>query len=169
MSFINYETIENAYPIIIETTPTSSLGYSANNKYPGFPPLMSDGRAVTASWQPEAILNAQLIESNGIKSNWQYRRYLTNNAKDVRDYNFLEASTDAGYFKRHSDLPSIDSNKTIGIVTPPYLYNSPLDENRPTGYESSDLKDLYLSREQLDSRRISPVITQQELLKYQGR
>ena len=52
---------DSAYPPIKETLPPSALGYRANNKYDGFPPLMSDGRTITATYQPEAVLNEHLL------------------------------------------------------------------------------------------------------------
>jgi hypothetical protein len=158
------EKIECAYPIIKETVPKSSLGYASNNKYPEFPPLMSDGRSIIGSWQPESTENANLIESNGIKTNWEYRSYLTKNSKDILEYNFRESCNDAGYFKRPIDIPSIQSNVVSNIGTP-FSFSSIIDDKRPVGYEQSDLKDLYLSREQLDARKIAPMITQDELLK----
>ena len=101
-----FSTLDCAYPVIKETVPMSKRGYTTNNKYPEFPPLMSDGRAITASWQPEASVNQDLIEHNGIKSNWEYRKYLTHNAKEVMEYNFRESSNDTGYYKRPIDIPS---------------------------------------------------------------
>ena len=157
--------LDCAYPIIKETIPASSLGYSANNKYPGFPPLMNDGRTITASWQPESIINDDLIQSNNIKSNWQYRKYLTHNAKDIMAYNFRESSTDAGYYKRSIDLPNMQSNVVSNMNGVPYNFNSINDNSKPFGYQTSDLKELYLSREQLDARKISPVITQEDLVR----
>jgi hypothetical protein len=151
-------------PIIKETLPHSSLGYRTNNKYPEFPPLMSDGRAVYGSWQPESTINADLIQSNGIKSNWEYRQYLQKNAKTIIEYNFQESCNDVGYFKRPIDIPSIQSNVVNGQQKSPYLYSSATDNSKPFGYSSSDLKELYLSREQLESRKISPVVTQDRLL-----
>lgn len=163
-SHFNSHSIECAYPIIKETIPASSLGYNTNNKYPEFPPLMSDGRSVTATWQPEAIINQDLIERNGIQSNWQYRKYLTENAKDIMEYNFLESSSDVGYYKRPVDLPSIQSNTYAGgkEVNGPYLFSSMTDRKRPVGYETSDLKELYLSREQLEARKIAPSIPENQ-------
>lgn len=158
------ENIRSAYPIIKETLPRSSLGYNTNNKYPEFPPLMSDGRAVFGSWQPESVINADLIESNNIKSNWQYRQYLTHNSQQIMEYNFREASNDVGYFKRHMDIPSIQPNNAKGLTSSPYLYSSVLDETKPFGHSTSDLKTMYLTREQLEARKISPVITQDKLL-----
>jgi hypothetical protein len=161
----NAASLEYAYPIIKETVPQSALGYHANNKYDGFPPLMSDGRSVTATWQPESTINADLIQSNDIQSNWQYRRYLTKNALEVMQYNFKESSNDIGYYKRPLEVLNIQSNLVSDIKNKPYTFNSVLDNTKPLGYMSSDLKDSYLTREQLNSRKISPVITQEQLLK----
>lgn len=152
------EPLQYAYPVIKETVPRSSLGYNTNNKYPEFPPLMSDGRSVTATWQPESTINADLIQSNGIKSNWQYRQFLTKNAKQIMEYNFTESSNDVGYYKRPADLPNIQSNAVSGFNQQPYLYSSTLDVAKPIGYASSDLKETYLTREQLNARKIAPVL-----------
>ena len=163
------QSIECAYPVIKETVPQSSLGYKLNNKYASFPPLMMDGRSITSTWQPEAIINADLIDRNNIKSNWEYRNFLTQNATEIMKYNFLESANDVGYYKRPIDIPSINSNTYIPSQNTytPYLYRSLTDNSQPTGYISSNLKDLYLSREELESRKISPVITQEQLLKQQ--
>ena len=165
-SNFNAHSIYLAYPVIKETVPVSALGYKTNNKYPEFPPLMSDGRPITASWQPEALINEDLIESNNIKSNWEYRKFLTENSHKIMQYNFREASNDTGYYKRYVDLPSnIQSgDKVTDVKNTPYLFSSVNDNTQPPGYSKSDLKDIYLSREQLDAKKVSPVITQYELL-----
>lgn len=155
-----------AYPIIKETVPRSSLGYATNNQYPEFPPLMSDGRSVTASWQPEAVINEDIIKTNHIESNWQYRKYLTNNAKEIMETHFRESCNDVGYYKRAIQLTAVAQCQH---TNPPYSYTSNLDATKPMGHSSSDLKDLYLSREQLDARRISPVVTQDQLIAMQRR
>ena len=105
-----------------------------NNKYLGFPPLMSDGRSVTASYQPEAVLNNELIKTNNIQSNWQYRKFLTENSKQIMEYNFREASNDAGYFKRYSGVPINNLEKMYQTNTP-YLFDSVMDDNKPFGYD----------------------------------
>jgi len=162
-----YERLDCAYPIIKETVPRSALGYATNNKYPEFPPLMSDGRAIVGSWQPESTENANLIESNNIRTNWDYRQYLTKHSKEILEYNFREACNDAGYFKRPIDIPSIQSNAIKEQYITPKMFSSILDNSKPKGYEDSDLKQIYLSREQLNARKIAPVITQAELLQQQ--
>jgi hypothetical protein len=80
------------------------------------------------------------------------------------EYNFKEAANDVGYTKRAGDIPSIQSNSANGLNSSPYLYSSVLDETKPFGHSTSDLKTLYLTREQLEARNISPVITQDKLL-----
>lgn len=158
------EKMECAYPVIKETVPQSALGYHSNNKYDNFPPLMSDGRSITNTWQPESTINTDLLKSTGIQSNWQYRNFLIHHAKDIMEYNFRESANDVGYYKRHIDVADIQSNQAFGMNATPHLYSSVTDGSRPKGFVTSDLKDIYLSREQLDSRKISPVITQDQLL-----
>lgn len=152
------EPIHCAYPIIKETLPKSSLGYNTNNLYPEFPPLMSDSRSLIASWQSETIINNGLVRDTGIKSNWEYRKYLTENAMDIMKYNMTEACNDVGYYKRYTEPPV--SNLPSGH----HIYKSNMD-NTSSGIMSSDLKELYMSREQLNSRKISPGITQEEILR----
>jgi hypothetical protein len=47
------------------------------------------------------------------------------------------------------------------------LYASVADKNQPYGYEDSDLKNIYLSREALQSRMVTPVITQEQMIMQQ--
>jgi hypothetical protein len=119
---------------------------------------MNDGRAITASWQPESIINKSIINENGIKSNWEYRRYLTSHSKEIMEYNFREASNDVGYYKRPIDLPNIQSDVVSGLNGIPYRFESVADKKKPFSYQTSDLKELYLSREQLDARKVAPVV-----------
>lgn len=171
-SFIDEKSsLNSAYPTLNEMPPKSTLGYGANNKYPGFPPLMNDGRSLIASWQSDAVINNDLVKHYGITSNNDYRQQLIHNAKDIMRYNFYEACNDIGYFKRYQDT-QINSAK---MSTSGYMYKSLMDngpENRvprnPVNAET-DLKQLYLSREKLQSLKIAPEITQDQLLKNRGK
>jgi hypothetical protein len=157
--FSQSATLDYAYPIIKETVPQSSLGYTTNNKYASFPPLMMDGRSITSTWQPESTINKDIIEKNKLTTNWEYRNYLVKNAKEIMEYNFRESSNDIGYYKRPIDIPSIQSNTVISKnYNTPYQYTSAVDTTKPQGYSSSDLKEIYLTREQLDARKISPIV-----------
>lgn len=138
-------------------------GYSTNNQYSDFPPMMNDGRSVVSSWQPESYMNKVHKEQNNIKSNWEYRQYLIKNANNMMAKEFNESANDSGYNMKSSQKPNIQSNEVTGYSNYPYSFKSVLDETKPTGHVESDLKTTYLSREQLQSRQISPVITQHEL------
>jgi len=158
---MSYLSLAAAYPVDSGNDlliPRSTLGYGTNTVYPGFPPLMSDGRAIVASDQPEAVLNNALLKEAGIQSNWEYRQYLTNQAKDIMRYNYRESANDVGYFKRYQDTPD--------GYSVPYSYPSFISNDKPAGYVSSDLKSTYLSREQLQAQKVAPVITQDELLSF---
>ena len=135
----------------------STLGYNTNNQYPKFPPMMADGRAVVSSWQPESAINDHLIKKNGIQSNWEYRRYLTDNGYKITERNFKETCNDTGYHIPPAASTSANS---------PHSYASVYDNTKPFGYQESDLKHQYLTREQLDSRKVAPVLTQEQLLNY---
>jgi len=153
------ENLNCAYQITQENLPKSSLGYNTNNQYKDFPGNMADGRALIASWQPEAVINNEIIRETGIKTNWEYRQFMTANAKEIMTYNFTEACNDAGYYKRFVEPPksAVDSSS-------PYIYKSIHDTTSVMGINNSDLKQMYLSREQLQARKVSPVITQDQLL-----
>lgn len=147
--------VESAYPVIKETIPRSRLGYNSNNVYEGFPPLMSDGRAISAAYQIDTVTNQAIKNKNGIQSNWEYRRYLQKNANDILKENFREASNDCGYFQRFADPTTEENRKGKGY---PYLYSQLLDDTRPPAYRDSDLKQAYLTREQLDAMKTAPYL-----------
>jgi len=156
----------------LQELPTSARGYAANNVYPGFPPLMNDGRALIASWQPEAVENNQLLKSSGVASNWDYRKYLTHNAQSIIQRNFTEAANDCGYIDLGVKRGNESSYLPIFAGLPktyssPASYNSYVQPEHEYGKFKSDLKANYLSREQLAARTVTPVITQAELLEWQ--
>lgn len=117
-------------------------GYSTNNIYAGVPPIMADGRSVIASYQPESIQNDILLKESGVKSNWEYRMYLTRNAKDLMARNFEQAANDIGFI-----------DERAGMVQRPTLIN-----------DASDLKQMYLTQEVLAERFQPRALTQEELL-----
>ena len=127
--------------------PKSSLGYATNNQYPLIPPFMSDGRSVFASWQPEAVVNENIIKENNIQSNWEYRQFMMRNGLTIMEYNKREACNDAGYYKRYVASPAEN------IFSP---------SSRPVE-PSTDLKSMYLTREKLQSQRISREIKPEQL------
>ena len=123
----------------------------SNNIHFNFPPIMSDGRNY-ASWQPEAVINEQIQKQQNLNTNWKYRQFLTRNGAELAKYNTMEACYALGLD------PHIHENATPSSNVP-YIYKSTFDNSSPGfGYPTSDLKNPYLSREQLQARMISPAI-----------
>ena len=146
----NGTTLEYAYPVNANV-PKSSLGYDTNNKYSNFPPMMSDGRALVASWQQEPVINNGLVKAAGVTSNSDYRQYLINNSQSIIADNTKEAYNDVGYYKRYVEPP-----REYGVSGSPYLFTSVSDTRKVRGDGDSDLKKIYLSREELEARRVIP-------------
>lgn len=155
------------YILLPESWLHPSQGYTTNNAYPGFPPLMSDGRALIASWQPEAVANQSILKSNGITSNWEYRNYLTQNAQEIIRHNFIESATDMGYYDGENKSVQSEFVPMFSSVGNPAQYASLLQPSKAFGQFDSDLKVNYLSREQLAARMATPVVTQDSLLRLQ--
>lgn len=124
----------------------------SNNIHFNFPPIMADGRNF-ASWQPEAVVNNRIRQQENITTSWQYRQYLTNNANEIMKMNSYEACNELG-------LPSHFQTDATPSTNVPYTFKSTFDSNTPGfGYCNSNLKQPYLTREQLQARMIAPVVT----------
>ena len=121
----------------------------SNNIHFNYPPIMSDGRNYS-QWQPTAQINNEMKSQANINSNFKYREYLTKNADSIIKYNQLQACNECGtcYYTNNKQV----SNNN------PYLFKSCSDQSTPYGYESSDLKNIYLSREMLQSKKFAPSI-----------
>ena len=126
----------------------------SNNIHFNFPPIMADGRNF-AQWQPDAVVNNRIQQKEGIANNWSYRQYLQQNGLQIMNYNTTAACYELGLD------PHIQTGKTPSDNVP-YTFKSTFDTGKPGfGYCNSDLKNPYLSREQLNSRLISPSINPQ--------
>lgn len=139
--------------LVVDTIPASARGYELNNQYQHFPPLMSDGRAVVASWTPESYIDDTIQKTHGIRSNWEYRKYLTDNAQEIMRRNLAEACSDIGYIANNEGWVSTQYPVQAGSALP----------------SASDLKQLYMSQEQLEARRQAPLLTQDELFRLRGK
>lgn len=123
----------------------------SNNIHFNFPPIMADGRNY-AQWQPEAAVNERIQVQEGIQTNWSYRQYLQQNGLKIMQYNNSEACYDLGLD------PHVQTGKTPSNNVP-YKFHSVFDTGKPGfGYCNSNLKNPYLSKEQLNARLISPSI-----------
>ena len=80
---------------------------------------MSDGRLFT-DYNPNAVLNKSILEMNKIKSNEDYRKYLTNNAHNIMNQN-LETST----FENNCNIVF---QKELESGNSPHLYHTTFDK-----------------------------------------
>jgi hypothetical protein len=129
----------------------------SNNIYPDFPPIMNDGRNY-ANWQPGAVINETIKQQAHIQSNWQYRQYLSTNADAIIKYNQMSACGECvANTIQYGSGQQVSNNS-------PYLFKSTMDNTKNYGYNNSDLKNLYLTEANLQSRMVTPVFSQSELL-----
>ena len=131
----------------------------SNNIHFDYPALMSDGRLFT-SRDPACMRNTMIKQSAGINDNYQYRQYLTQNAENIIKTNAINSSDQCCFSKNLHYKKKPTNNK--------YIYQSCSDSTAPYGYESSDLKNVYLTRKDLQSQLVSPILTQEELLKLRA-
>jgi hypothetical protein len=126
--------------------------YNASNNYDfNSPAKMADGR-LWSQWSPDAAVNERIQVKEGIQSNWQYRQYLQRNGIQVMNYNSTEACYVLGLD------PHVKSDRTPSDNVP-YKFKGIFDSSKPGfGYCNSDLKNPYLTAEQLNSRLIAPSI-----------
>jgi hypothetical protein len=133
--------------------------YSGSNNIKfDFPPIMKDGRNY-ASWQADAVVNERIQKKEGIQSNWAYRQFLQKNGTQIMNYNSQEACYTLGLD------PHYDTNATPSSNVP-HTFKGTFDTSVPGfGYRNSDLKNPYLTREQLNARLVAPSINMANLEK----
>ena len=126
--------------------------YSAsNNIHFNLPPIMNDGR-VYSSWQPSAVVNEHIKKVENIHTNWDYRKFMTNNGLQIIKANNYEACSALG-------LPVHFPNSSNPANNVPHVYYSSYDHAPPGyGYPTSDLKNVYLSRQELLAKMMTPSI-----------
>ena len=126
--------------------------YSGSNNIDfNFPPIMADGRNY-ATWQPDAVVNERIQRKEGIQSNWGYRQFLQNNGLQIMNFNNQEACYTLGLDPHYNTDATPSSNV-------PFTFKNTFDTSRPGfGYCNSDLKNPYMSREQLNARLVAPSI-----------
>ena len=126
----------------------------SNNIHFNTPPLMSDGRHYS-NYDPACKANNELRGSLGIKNNYQYRQWLINNGNNVAQKNREAACNEcAPCVKYAAQAPAQQK----------YLFKGCADISRPYGYEGSDLKNMYFSRQSLQARLRAPIMTQEQIL-----
>ena len=125
----------------------------SNNIHNKSPALMSDTRQFT-NWSSNCSINNDTKKMFNINNNYDYRQFLINNAETIMSANTISANN-------CSSDPCQNPNNSQHNK---HLFIDCNDSTMPYGYESSDLKNLYLTRKKLDHNMRGPILTQEQLL-----
>jgi hypothetical protein len=118
----------------------------SNNIHFDFPPLMEDSRLFSNYYS--SALNDSVFQNNkNIKNNSDYRKYLQTNADAIIKNNQYISLNECGA------NPYYNNSEPLTVEQTPYIFNSILSRDQPYGYETSDLKNVYLSKQQLDAQK----------------
>jgi hypothetical protein len=141
-----------------------------DNNYPGDPARMSDGRLFTHWASPGTHAYDQRVtparplppskHSNpgSIASNLDYRRYMTRHGVAVSATNAAAAHAQVGVSNFAADAVF------QGAKTGRYLFTSAHDNTVPYGYESSNMKQHFIAREQMSTQgAYSPFILAKDM------
>jgi hypothetical protein len=129
----------------------------SNNIHAGAPALMSDGQWAT-NWEPACAINNELKKQAGISNNYNYRQYLISNADSIIEKNQIGALGNCC-----ASWENFNDRNAIKCPTK-YIFKSCSDKTQPFGYQNSDLKNLYVSSQALQSRLVAPIMTQTQML-----
>lgn len=117
----------------------------SNNVYLNKPPLMSDGRVFN-----NLADDSNLIEEQKFSNSKDYKKFILENSDKI-------INDSCNFMMNNSGV--ISKNKTTSYNgNVPFVFSSNTDENKPAGYVESDLKNAYLSREQLQSKLSAPKV-----------
>jgi len=130
----------------------------SNNIHHDNPPLMSDRRLFT-SINSACDLNNNLQKSARMKNNYDYRQYLIHNGKTTIENNTIKSCDETSECVKQSN----ENNKNNK-----YLFKSIGDPHIPYGYQQSNLKNIYISRANLQNKFVSPIVTQDDLLRLES-
>ena len=121
----------------------------SNNIHFNYPPLMEDSRLF--SDYNSSVLNDNVLKHrNNIQTNSDYRKYLQTNSNAIIKNNQLIACNECSVCPYYNNSISNSNNATSKT---PYIFMSTLTQDQPYGYETSNLKNIYLSQQQLDAQK----------------
>tara|TARA_B110001469_G_C9535845_1_gene266246 strand:+ start:56 stop:388 length:333 start_codon:yes stop_codon:yes gene_type:complete len=94
-------------------------------------------------YETDSTNNEKIKDKYGIKTNREYKEFLINNTESI--------------IKRNKYEIILDNNtnlfETLQETNHPYKYENIYDKKTPKGYIESDLKNEYLSREELNASK----------------
>jgi hypothetical protein len=123
-----------------------------NNTYYTIDPQQEFQGTSYSLWQPGTKTNQKIQTDSGITSNWKYRQYMQKNANQIMKYNTMQTINTSG----NNPYSVLNTNPTNNN---PHLYKSTHDTSNPAyGFRNSDLKQDYITKQQIKAKMISPSI-----------
>ena len=123
-----------------------------NNNYYTIEPTQELQGTAYNLWQPEGSTNRRIQVDTGISSNWKYRQYMQKNANEIMKFNTMQSINSSG-----NNPYTVLNTKPVNNT--PYLYNSIHDTSNPQyGFRNSDLKQDYMTKQQMKARMVAPSI-----------
>ena len=116
--------------------------------------IMNDGRLFT-NYNSDGDLTNKIKQKNSIKNNEDYRKFLVHNADLIMKTNKNLYSQQNFEYKINNDPNHIFMNLKPTNKNVPHLYSSHNDNRHPFGYETNPVKEKYLSREHLNSKKLN--------------
>lgn len=132
-----------------------SCNSGCNNIHFNYPPSMNDSR-LFSDYNSAPSLDNSIKQKSNITTNSDYRKYLQTNADNIIKNNQLSACNEC------STCPYIHNSNKHALLEEsnhPYIFKTILSNDQPFGYENSDLKNVYLTRQQLDAQKHAPRYT----------
>jgi hypothetical protein len=122
---------------------------------------------------PICMVEKSIITKRGINSNYQYRRYMTENAESVMKSNFQTALAETGWsggsFSLLDDTATISNAGDIPfgahITSVQPKQRERVDMDYPP-LKDSDMRGIYMSKQEMTSRMEYPAFAQYELLRF---
>ena len=121
-----------------------------------------NGGAQFTNYNSATEINKMIKDDRELSTNNQYRAYLTKNANTIMEHNKQTAIAATPFNPVKNQLMQNPEKK--------YIIFSNYNENATElpGYVDSDLKQSYLSRMELESRREVPYVNQETLLQHKN-
>jgi len=156
--------LDSAYQHVNFSFPRTMYPVHTNVQHKQVPPITNNNKPLSSSWQPESENNNDLLARTGIQTNWQYRKYLTDNAPDLMEYNYRESNNENNIAVRQLNPPNIQSNEVNGYTHMPRMQRDILDTSHRFGQPGSDLKNMYLAKSVQENLQIAPIVIPENVI-----
>lgn len=120
--------------------------------------LENTGRPFT-DYKSNSITNDDMKNENLILTNNQYRKYLTENAVSIMESNSYESYVLTPFTENKHKYRPVPSKSN-------YIFSNDNDMKFPYECDCSNLKQLHLTKQQLNKRKYTPLVNQDKLLSY---